>query len=272
LDLSDTSSVWPGAEAPSILALGAELASPARPEARSDAEVADFVQRAVGRVNPWVLDRSRVLQELARDRQRLYALADCWIRGHSAHPWEADLFDHPQIWLSRRRDKPSPQRFEPPRGYVGDGYVRPARGGLWTTTAIPGWPRSWFVSRVFGSSKAEVTNAWQLKITPSARLYEVRRADDFVELVERYPALRETVPQRKTPHWTLPAPLYLPDWEAAANDWDGIRLTMFGKLRTLYILLPVLDGHTVLIDSLACEETLWLNWSLDAYDALDQDI
>ncbi len=35
---------------------------------------------------------------------------------------------------------------------------------------------------------------------------------------------------------------------------------MLGKLRTLTLPLPVLNGYTTLLDDLGCEETLWLNW------------
>jgi hypothetical protein len=94
-------------------------------------------------------------------------------------------------------------------------------------------------------------------------VYEVRSGDDLAALVRRYPALREGTPLEETPDWTVPAPLYLPDWELLARDWDGLRVTMGGKLRCVCLPLPVHDGYTILIDELGYEETLWLNWTLE---------
>lgn len=253
----------PLGEPPSLLALGAALAVRQDRLPETEADVAELVQQALGRVSPWATRRDRVIAELDRHSDLYRKLATEWMAQHSQHPWETKLGGRPQIWVSRHQHRPSPERFEPARGYVGNGYLRPAGGGLWTTTAIDGWPLGWFLSRVFSSLKASEVCVWELAIAQDARVYEVKEADDFIRLVERYPAVREAVPRHETPHWTLPAPLYLPDWEHISAHWDGVRLTMFGKLRTLFVPLPVLDGYTVLINDLACEETFWMNWCLE---------
>jgi hypothetical protein len=55
----------------------------------------------------------------------------------------------------------------------------------------------------------------------------------------------------------------MPEWEAVAREWDAVRWTLSGKLRSLVVPWPVHDGYTILIDELVYEQTLWLRWVLD---------
>ena len=103
----------------------------------------------------------------------------------------------------------------------------------------------------------------ELEVRPGARVFEIPEPDDWVRLVRTYPALVESEPVEESPEVYVPGPVYLPDWDEVADDWDGVRWTMFGKLRTLSVPWTVLDGYTILIDELVYEQTLWLRWVLD---------
>jgi hypothetical protein len=249
-------------DAPGVLALGCVLAT-RQGDSESEADVADLVHQATALVGPWVAQRGLRLAGLRRHSGEYRGLVESWAARHSRHPWEAPLGERPQTWVNRRVGAPLEESFACPTGYVGNGYLRPARGGIWTTTSIEGWPRDWFLGLVFGTSASTDRRVWRMRITPEARIYEIRTPDDFAELVESYPVLREAAPRQLTPDWALPGPLYLPDWQQASQHWDGIRFAMLGKLRTLTLSLPVLNGYTTLLDDLGCEETLWLNWVFD---------
>lgn len=245
--------------APGVLALGYVLATRER-DNESEADVADLVHQATALVGPWAAQRGLRLADFRGHSDFYRGLVAPWAAKRSRHPWEAPLGKRPQSWVSRGSGAPLKESFACPTGYVGNGYLRPASGGIWTTTTIEGWPRGWFLGLVFGTPASIDRRVWQMRITPEARIYEIRVPDDFAQLVESYPVLREAGPRRLTPDWTLPGPLYLPDWQQASRHWDGIRFTMLGKLRTLTLPLPVLNGYTTLLDDLGCEETLWLNW------------
>jgi hypothetical protein len=101
-----------------------------------------------------------------------------------------------------------------------------------------------------------------LELTPdaAARVYEVNSADDWRDLVLAYPNRVESSPLKLSREVTIPVPLYMPKWEDVACDWDGVRFTMRGKLRALFVLQRVLDGYTILNEESGYEESLWLRW------------
>jgi hypothetical protein len=244
---------------PALLALGEDL-SAGRDEWVSDspADLAELAQQAVGAVNPWIQGRRHEIARLERSADLFLGAAQRWMNEHSDHPWEAEAGGL-QVWVGE--GEPDAHRFVTPAGYVGHAYIAPRRGGFWTTTAMDGWPLEWFLRLVFMRG-AEV-GIWELEVAAGARVFEIRSADDWVGLVQNYPALVETEPVEESPEVFVPAPVYLPDWPRVAEDWDGVRWTLFGKLRSLVVPWPVLDGYTILIDELGYEQTLWLRWVLD---------
>jgi hypothetical protein len=230
------------------------------PNIGSDSAIAELVERAVSRVYLYAVRRGRTIQILEDRRRENLARAAAFLRDHSNHPWERPFGQSRQLGLVREEEQlPTAETFVSPHGYWGHGVFRPRRGGFYTTTAILGWP-SPFARSERPSKRWRMS---ELEIRAGARVLEIRRPQDWLRLTTSYPALVEDEPRVETPEVTLPAPLYLPDWPSVAVDWDGVRFTMSGKLRTLFNPLGLLDGFTILHADQSEEETLWLNWVLN---------
>lgn len=85
---------------------------------------------------------------------------------------------------------------------------------------------------------------YQVPVQQTARIYEVRRLQDWAVLLESY-----------RPHGETGV-----DWDAAAKDWDGIHVGIAGLLTTeRRRLLP--NGSKEEVQILwGSEHTAWLNW------------
>ncbi|WIB68497.1 hypothetical protein DEI93_05535 [Curtobacterium sp. MCBD17_035] len=91
--------------------------------------------------------------------------------------------------------------------------------------------------------------AWTYRLTPDAdaRVYEVHGPDDWTALVARFPM--DVRWARRREWWESTgreARWYIPDYRAAARDFDAIHLSVTGYLATAGRALDVLDGATVL--------------------------
>jgi hypothetical protein len=250
----------PGGPPPALLALGEDVVAGRTEWVSEDspADIASFAQQAVDSVNLWMVGRRHEIDRLERSAGLFLGAAEEWMERHSGHPWEQPQ-PSCQVWVGAQ--DPAEGHFEPPSRYVGHAYIAPRRGGFWTTTAMEGWPLEWFLSVAF--MRGTDVGIWELGVRPGARVFEIREPDDWVQFVRTYPALVESEPVEESPEVYVPAPVYLPDWDEVVDDWDGVRWTMFGKLRTLSVPWTVLDGYTILIDELVYEQTLWLRWVLD---------
>ncbi len=133
-------------------------------------------------------------------------------------------------------------------------------------------PRNWFVSstatngdrcgldevlalRLGDWSPAYPLERRWLRVDDDARVYEIDRAQDWQELVSRYP----TPPAPDAPL----GPCVSVDWSAASRDWDGVHLSFAGLLFASYVMAEVPGGVTYLW-SWDTEQTLWLHqaWSV----------
>jgi hypothetical protein len=255
----------PGGSPPALLSLG-ELLGLGRPP-DSEAAVAKLVEFAVLRVYVYRVGRASEIAKLESRGQENLARAIEFLEQQSKHPWEARLGRSPQVLLGKRvQEPPDEGSFSPPRGYWGHGVFRPRLGGLWTTTAIEGWPLP--RTSTEHSTRGVEPRRWSYTVRSGARVLEIRGPQDWQQLAEQYAALVESEPLAETPEVALPAPLYLPDWRRVARDWDAVRITMSGKLKTLFVPLRVRDGYTLLHVDEGDEETLWLNWALESIGEL----
>ncbi len=131
-----------------------------------------------------------------------------------------------------------------------------------TTPAIPGNgpagllmvedPLDWAMARTY-----------PLKAADGARIYEIRDARSWQDLVSAYPldvtrsrgrswAVSSGIAEADTWHWAIP------DWQAAARDYDGVHLSVAGYLRTAGSALDAAGVKTMLA-GWAPAETWWLN-------------
>jgi hypothetical protein len=90
------------------------------------------------------------------------------------------------------------------------------------------------------------------------RVMEIHTPEDWVRLVTTYPF--EVSASRRQDWWRATGarePLYLPDFQAIARDWDGIHVSTRGYLTTATRALPALGGCTVLA-GWNPDQTWWL--------------
>src|SRR5690606_27224849 len=96
----------------------------------------------------------------------------------------------------------------------------------------------------FGELEARVI---PVSVRGGIRVYELRGPDDWVSLVERHP-LAVTL-SRRHDWWNvtgLDGAWLIPDWQAAAEDFDVVHLTVMGYLRMAGRALDAGDGRTLL--------------------------
>ncbi|WP_326807480.1 hypothetical protein OHB04_12945 [Streptomyces sp. NBC_01775] len=108
----------------------------------------------------------------------------------------------------------------------------------------------------FGESTATVGS---IAIGARARVAEIHGPLDWQDLVVRFP---RDVTGTHDGEWRTWAdedgPWYLPDWEAVAEHYDGVHVTVGGYLAACGRASPVLDGWTVLAGWVP-DATLWLH-------------
>lgn len=248
---------------PALLALGEILRLRSSATAPSDAaSTVKLVLAACASVHLYTADRASEVARLEADKSENIRPALIWLHRQRDHPWERPLVGQVQLWVdSTGASAPAARAFRPAHGYWGDGVWRPPEGGFWTTSETDAAGSPWqheLAPRGGG-------RVWRLP-TPQARIYEIRSAQDWRDLVCAYPRLVEPRPVSLTSELTLPAPLYIADLAQMSNDWDALRITMSGKLRAYFVPIPVRDGYTILHGEEGSEETLWLRWLFDPPD------
>ncbi len=181
-----------------------------------------------------------------------------------------------QCWLS-----------DNPRGYVAErafadfsrvyGNGEFTWDGFWTVTDPPVEAHDGLVS-AWEMHPGPITR-WSLPVRHGALLWTVDRPSDWVRLVETYPKVA------RGPHagWELPGPSQsmtdvgalaavrdqhalrtvvtrhiLPDWEAVAQDYQGVHLSWGGFLTTEGYVADVGHGGVTMLRYWGSERTLWL--------------
>ncbi len=160
--------------------------------------------------------------------------------------------------------------------------------GLWTATSPHASLHDQLVVAWEMYDHAKPVLRWRYPVISTARVIEIDQPADWIDLVARYPI----VPAPPHSGWELPGPnqvseatyqfdqrtrleaassghaarsnvrVAMPDWQAIAQDYDGIHLTWFGMLTC--------EGHVVDVPQLGTdvvtmlrywfsERTLWLN-------------
>lgn len=128
-----------------------------------------------------------------------------------------------------------------------------------TTRALPSLPLGAallaFVEDDMGWEAAECI---PVKPTRNVRLYEVATAQDWAGLVRRYPL---EVTRSRGPQWHeatgRSGRWFIPDYAAAAKDWDGVHLRARGYLEAAGRVLSIGDGATMLA-GFSPDATYWL--------------
>jgi hypothetical protein len=148
--------------------------------------------------------------------------------------------------------------------------------GLWTVTDPPPEIHDPLVSA--WEYEVGPVSRWWLRPSPSARVFEVHRPEDWVQLVTEHP--REGGPH---PEWELPGinqdRTYLsqllampgqrgtrtsirhhlvPDWRSVAKRYDGVRLSWAGFITAEGCITDLSGGDVAMLRYWFSERTLWL--------------
>lgn len=101
---------------------------------------------------------------------------------------------------------------------------------------------------------------YRLSVSEAARVYEVDGPESWHQLCLRYPAVGQ---HPVLPTYPSPNPAYLvPDFAAAARDWDGVHLTLGGLLTSEQVSLSDSAGTTEHW-GWDGEQTIWLRWCFE---------
>jgi hypothetical protein len=163
--------------------------------------------------------------------------------------WLAGTADDERRAASRPADPAAPYSgywWSSPRpGPVATTRVLPGHGPLQLTAAEdwPGWNQ---------------VRCWPVTVTRIPRVYEITGPGDWAALVARYPL--EVTNSRRHDWWKITGragPWLIPNYPAAAADYDAIHLTIGGYLTTAGRALPAGDA-SCLLAGWDPDETYWL--------------
>lgn len=218
----------------------------------------DFLERVVE-----ALSRGPALTRLARELMRQPA----------AQAWWAPLDHERQVWTALSAGDSTLEA-----GFAfDDPYPEPHRRAynIFTSTQLAdiasldvAWLWDMAMDPIGGDG---LIPRVQVRVSPTARVYEIRDLDDWRELIRAYPS---SVPDTEINHaFRTENPAYdwhlrevRPDRAAASRDWDGIHLTFGGVLLTTAVVDTIPQGWTWNVAG--SEYTHWLNRTITSLSAL----
>jgi hypothetical protein len=194
-----------------------------------------------GRYWPW---EERVSAELVEK------LAGAVATSAASRWWSSGVFDRSQVWLGQDGAVPT------------DGRSRVACGGkprteIWTSSAVVGYPSAWWpVMRdgADGPPPDGPCSIWKLTPRADAHVFEIRAPSDYGRLCDAFPG-------PVVDGWIMP------DWDAAAERYDGIHLTVDGLIRAQGVVIET-DQGLAMLDNWDAESTAWLRWPVAALERI----
>jgi hypothetical protein len=183
------------------------------------------------------------------------------VEGTGAGPALSGAADRLAAWLAAEaKDEHSAagRPDDPAANYSGHWWSSPALAGLVSTTrALPGLGALQLRAKEDWPGWDEV-RCWPVMPRRVPRTYEIAGPDDWVALVARYPL--DVSKSRRHDWWRVTGwagSWLMPDYAAAAFDYDAIHLSVGGYLTTAGNALPV-DGARCLLAGWDPDETYWL--------------
>ena len=165
-----------------------------------------------------------------------------WVE-HGREPFGVEPLDAPLDTTKWTRPRTPPDEWER--------YAQKPRGLQYTST-LAGSDSSLLVGYDKGVGDLITgfpAKCWELQISANVRVYEIHGPGDWNRLCARYPARGfEGV---RDAEWLVP------DWGAAAGDWDGVHLSLGGLLTAEQVRYESSPGWSEL-DFWHAERTFWL--------------
>ena len=258
---------------------GLSPADAARPAASLNAAA-----HAGSEMQVWSGEHAKMLEYARLKAPGLKPLARALLEHPATDWWFGPVKRDAQVWAANYFNPPAtPTRakFAPPTARLnrrGQTESRPF-GGLYTSTLMDGITslfvdvdmRASDICTIFGDPIA----SWKMRAREDARVYEITGPMDWHALCLRYPARgyaghpQETQAHRLYPLTRLDADAPVDedsfltlDWPAAAEDWDGVHLTLGGLLTADKVRVASAAGWTMLA-FWDIEQTIWLRWAFE---------
>jgi hypothetical protein len=193
-----------------------------------------------GRSDPWEeRETATVVERLAR------AVPTC----PAARWWSFAATRRPQVWLGRGAAAPT-------AGVLAPHIAGKPRTEIWTSSAVEGLPSAWwpYLERGADGPVPGPRSIWRLTPGPEARVFEIRTPADWQWLCETFPG-------PVVDGWVVPA------WDAAAEHFDAVHLTVEGLVRAQGTRIETSRGPAML-ENWDTESTAWLRWSIVAVERL----
>jgi hypothetical protein len=168
----------------------------------------------------------------------------------AAQWWSTPALERAQLWIAAidaipENGHPSPRHYGKPPNQI------------WTSSALDDGSSAWWHLLRVGADRAppETTHSvWRLTPRSDARVYEIRAAEDWARLCEAFP-------------FVMVDGYVGPDWDAIANEYDGVHLTVEGLIRAQCVEVETRYG-TAKLDAWDAESTAWLQWAFERVERI----
>ena len=212
---------------------------------------------AVKKLDWWTTDHAETVADALEQGERLRVLARAVLEHPATDWWFAPLDPEHQVWISHDKGVLDTANWQSPSSPPDrwERYAQKPRTGQYQcTSTLKGEDTSLFVAVDYGVGDFNLWSlpfeCWELLVPNDVQVVEVHGPTDWNRLCVRYPATGE----RDGP----PDPKWLvPDWGAAAEDWDGVHLSLGGLLTAEQVRYQSEDGVSML-NFWQAEQTYWL--------------
>ena len=212
---------------------------------------------AVDELEWWREDHAETVADALEHGERLRVLARTVLEHPAAAWWFAPPDPQHQVWISHDKGPPdtaSWQRPNSPPDHWERYAQKPRTEQYQCTSTLVGEDTSPFVAvdnRVGDFNLWSLPfEAWEIFVPNDVQVFEVHGPADWNRLCARYPAAGRT-DGPPDPEWLVP------DWGAAAEDWDGVHLSLGGLLTAEQVRYQSEDGISML-NFWQAEQTYWL--------------
>ena len=213
---------------------------------------------AVGELDWWIPDHAETVADALEHGGRLRVLARAVLEHPATGWWFAPLDPEHQVWISHDKGPPDSANWQCPNSPP-DQWERYAQKPLieqyQRTSTLVGEDTSFFVAVDGYVGDLDIYTlpfeCWELLVDHDVQVFEVHGPTDWNRLCVRYPARGTTDGAPPDPEWLVP------DWAAAAEDWDGVHLSLGGLLTAEQVRHQSKDGISML-NFWQAEQTYWL--------------
>jgi hypothetical protein len=237
-----------------LQALSTREASSDRFDSLTTERLSELIAQCGAKLTPYWDSYQQQAEALLASSVSLRPFADDLLQVPGTATWFANLDRMRQEWMSTASPAPGSSSFHPDLHAYGTGITKP-RHALWTSTSVGEGSSGWLHYVLWGEDRWEPPyHRWRLEVMPEARVYEIHGPRAWQALCLAYPAPSFLAYPVETPE-----ALIEPNWQAVAQDWDGIHLSSGGLLTTERVRWGRPGAQTHLY-GWGVESTVWLRW------------